>query len=142
LERTEGHRTKPVVEEDWIEMSDRLMEERRTTGEAPFECVRCGACCLHPIGVVLVSPADIARWRREGREDLLQHPLIDSGEILRVAEYYEWPTEEEGNPFFGLEEEPSDEEAELVYELWRQWWVREKAALERKAGHASYGAEA
>ena len=34
------------------------------------ECRRCGKCCLADF-IAYVHPEDLARWRREGRRDIL-----------------------------------------------------------------------
>jgi Fe-S-cluster containining protein len=37
-----------------------------------FDCRQCGACCRDAAdGRVLVGPDDLVRWKREGREDIL-----------------------------------------------------------------------
>lgn len=40
---------------------------------ATFSCSRCGHCCLHLVDAYngCVSDADLARWRRAGRNDVL-----------------------------------------------------------------------
>jgi len=37
-----------------------------------FECLPCGACCYQRTGTILVSEADIDRWRDAGRHDILE----------------------------------------------------------------------
>lgn len=55
-----------------------------------FNCRQCGHCCLNLVDAYrgCVSDADLARWRREGRQDLLER--VDSldlghGNILHTA---------------------------------------------------------
>ncbi|MGB0678429.1 MAG: YkgJ family cysteine cluster protein [Polyangiales bacterium] len=37
------------------------------------DCLRCGACCRSGAdGRILIPAADLARWRRQGREDLVR----------------------------------------------------------------------
>jgi Fe-S-cluster containining protein len=41
------------------------------TEPATFDCRACGACCHAREGTLLVSPLDLVRWKRTGREDIL-----------------------------------------------------------------------
>lgn len=36
-----------------------------------FDCLACGACCHAREGTLLVSPKDLLRWKRSGRDDIL-----------------------------------------------------------------------
>lgn len=36
-----------------------------------LDCLNCGACCFQRAGTILVTEADIERWRERGREDIL-----------------------------------------------------------------------
>lgn len=36
-----------------------------------FDCLTCGACCFQRPGTILVEAADLVRWKRIGREDIL-----------------------------------------------------------------------
>lgn len=40
------------------------------TGE-PLDCTRCGACCESGEGNILIPAEDLLRWRRLGRQDLV-----------------------------------------------------------------------
>ena len=39
------------------------------TGE-PLDCTACGACCRAGEGSMLLTPDDLLRWKRAGRDDL------------------------------------------------------------------------
>lgn len=40
--------------------------------DSTFDCRACGACCRQiPDGTALVSEDDLVRWKREGRQDIL-----------------------------------------------------------------------
>src|SRR5688572_25835983 len=41
------------------------------TASSEFDCVSCGACCYQRPGTILVSSNDLVRWRRIGRQDIL-----------------------------------------------------------------------
>ena len=38
---------------------------------AEFDCLECGRCCYQREGTILVSAADLVRWHRERRFDVL-----------------------------------------------------------------------
>jgi Fe-S-cluster containining protein len=35
-----------------------------------LDCLTCGACCFQRRGTILVSDADLVRWKRAGRDDI------------------------------------------------------------------------
>jgi len=37
-----------------------------------FDCVSCGACCYQRPGTILVTAADLVRWKRDRRSDILE----------------------------------------------------------------------
>lgn len=41
------------------------------TDNETFDCLTCGACCFQRPGTILVEAADLVRWKRLGREDIL-----------------------------------------------------------------------
>ncbi len=47
-----------------------LIRDEKAENEAEVECRRCGKCCLTDF-IAYVTAEDLARWRREGREDIL-----------------------------------------------------------------------
>ena len=38
----------------------------------PLDCTRCGACCESGEGNILIPAEDLLRWRRIGRQDLVE----------------------------------------------------------------------
>lgn len=40
--------------------------------DAAFDCRACGACCHARAGTILVSPADLVRWKVTARTDILE----------------------------------------------------------------------
>ncbi len=58
---------------------------RATAGDAP-DCARCGVCCEKMGGAVIVGRADVERWLRERRADILKyvdHALDATGGLAR-----------------------------------------------------------
>lgn len=51
--------------------------------EEVFDCLTCGACCYQRPGTILVEPADLVRWRRTGREDVLEQ--LEPGHFGQMA---------------------------------------------------------
>ncbi len=45
--------------------------DEETLPSAAFDCLECGACCFQHPGTILVSAADLVRWKREERADIL-----------------------------------------------------------------------
>lgn len=41
-----------------------------------FECQQCGECCKKYAGTLKASVEDIERWKREGREDILEYVYV------------------------------------------------------------------
>lgn len=39
--------------------------------ESVYDCEHCGACCHQRPGTILLEPADLLRWQRQGRQDLI-----------------------------------------------------------------------
>lgn len=39
--------------------------------EPVFDCLTCGACCYQRPGTILVTAADLVRFKNRGREDIL-----------------------------------------------------------------------
>src|SRR5690606_21482131 len=48
-----------------------------------FDCLTCGACCYQRPGTILVEAADLVRWRRIGREDILAE--LEPGHFGQMA---------------------------------------------------------
>jgi Fe-S-cluster containining protein len=48
-----------------------------------FDCLACGACCFQRPGTILVSDADLVRWRRAGRQDILEQ--LEPGHFSQMA---------------------------------------------------------
>jgi Fe-S-cluster containining protein len=48
-----------------------------------FDCLTCGACCFQRPGTILVPEADLLRWRRAGREDILEQ--LEPGHFGEMA---------------------------------------------------------
>ncbi len=48
-----------------------------------FDCVTCGACCYQRPGTILVEASDLVRWRRLGREDILDQ--LEPGHFSQMA---------------------------------------------------------
>lgn len=48
-----------------------------------FDCLTCGACCYQRPGTILVEAADLVRWRRSGREDILAE--LEPGHFGQMA---------------------------------------------------------
>lgn len=59
------------------------MRARARRRSPPPACVGCGSCCEEFGGVLAAEEADLARWRREGRDDLLAR--VGEGGALWVA---------------------------------------------------------
>ncbi len=38
-----------------------------------LDCLTCGACCFQRAGTILVTEADIERWRASGRYDIVEN---------------------------------------------------------------------
>lgn len=53
------------------------------TEDEVFDCLTCGACCYQRPGTILVEPADLVRWRRTGREDILSE--LEPGHFGHMA---------------------------------------------------------
>ena len=53
------------------------------SGERQFDCLACGACCFQRPGTILVSEADLVRWKRLGRNDVLQQ--LEPGHFSQMA---------------------------------------------------------
>ncbi len=51
--------------------------------ERRFDCLACGACCFQRPGTILVSEADLVRWRRLGRHDVLEQ--LEPGHFSQMA---------------------------------------------------------
>lgn len=49
----------------------REIKENRKKPAVSLECVRCGRCCLKYGNTLQASDEDVARWKKEGREDIL-----------------------------------------------------------------------
>jgi len=64
------------------EWCERDSYEPKSTRVMKLDCLACGACCRDN-RVVLEEP-DLARWRREGRSDLLGRPYVrrSNGTVL------------------------------------------------------------
>lgn len=53
-------------------------------GRAPaFDCVSCGACCYQRPGTILVTDADLVRWKRDKRTDILDR--LEPGHFSQMA---------------------------------------------------------
>jgi Fe-S-cluster containining protein len=61
-----------------------LRRGARRRGTHPSECRGCGVCCDLYGHTLRASPADLARWRRQGRGDLLRR--VGPGNELWWAE--------------------------------------------------------
>ena len=48
-----------------------MVEPERADGAA-YDCEHCGACCHQRPGTILIEPEDLLRWRRAGRQDLVE----------------------------------------------------------------------
>lgn len=48
-----------------------------------FDCLRCGACCYQRPGTILVEPADLLRWKRTERADILNQ--LEPGHFGHMA---------------------------------------------------------
>lgn len=48
-----------------------------------FDCLTCGACCFQRPGTILVEPDDLVRWRRLGRQDILDQ--LEPGHFGQMA---------------------------------------------------------
>ena len=74
-------------------MRDRARRRHRPAQE----CVGCGSCCEEFGGVLAAEEADLTRWRREGRLDLLSRVgeggalwvSPDTGEELETRPFFE-----------------------------------------------------
>lgn len=50
---------------------------------AELDCLTCGACCHQRPGTILVSAADLVRWKRTGREDIIAQ--LEPGHFGQMA---------------------------------------------------------
>jgi Fe-S-cluster containining protein len=57
--------------------------ETASAKEEQFDCLTCGACCYQRPGTILVEPADLVRWRRTGRDDILDE--LEPGHFGQMA---------------------------------------------------------
>jgi Fe-S-cluster containining protein len=48
-----------------------------------LDCLTCGACCYQRPGTILVSAADLVRWKRLARQDILQQ--LEAGHFGQMA---------------------------------------------------------
>jgi Fe-S-cluster containining protein len=48
-----------------------------------FDCLTCGACCHQRPGTILVSEQDIVRWKRAGRQHILDR--LEPGHFSQMA---------------------------------------------------------
>lgn len=47
-----------------------------------FTCKQCGECCIRYNGTLSATGNDIARWKREGRDDILKYvDIYDFGDF-------------------------------------------------------------
>lgn len=51
--------------------------------EETFDCLECGACCFQRPGTILVEASDLVRWRKLGREDVLEQ--LEPGHFGQMA---------------------------------------------------------
>lgn len=77
---------------------------REVRAGAPREpdCAKCGICCEKMGGAVLACRADIERWLRERRTDILKfvdHEVDSAGALVRFDENL-WMDPEDGPGFF------------------------------------------
>lgn len=56
-------------------------DEARPSDE--LDCLECGACCFQRPGTILVTEADLVRWRRDERADILDR--LEPGHFGQVA---------------------------------------------------------
>jgi len=50
---------------------------------AEFDCLACGACCFQRRGTILISDADLVRWKRLARTDVLEQ--LEPGHFSQQA---------------------------------------------------------
>ncbi|HVZ34014.1 MAG TPA: YkgJ family cysteine cluster protein [Polyangiaceae bacterium] len=48
-----------------------------------FDCLECGACCFQRPGTILVTSADLVRWKRAQRDDILDR--LEPGHFGQLA---------------------------------------------------------
>jgi Fe-S-cluster containining protein len=48
-----------------------------------LDCLTCGACCFQRPGTILVSADDLLRWKRTGRNEILQQ--LEPGHFGQMA---------------------------------------------------------
>lgn len=48
-----------------------------------LNCLECGACCFQRPGTILISEADLVRWKRTQRQDILDQ--LDEGHFSQMA---------------------------------------------------------
>ncbi|MEY2936950.1 MAG: hypothetical protein RL033_7699, partial [Pseudomonadota bacterium] len=48
-----------------------------------LNCLECGACCFQRPGTILISDADLVRWKRTQRHDILAQ--LDEGHFSQMA---------------------------------------------------------
>jgi Fe-S-cluster containining protein len=48
-----------------------------------LNCLECGACCFQRPGTILISDADLVRWKRTQRDDILAQ--LDEGHFSQMA---------------------------------------------------------
>jgi hypothetical protein len=64
------------------------LESKKVTKEEQKEiCISCGRCCEN-FGSMQFNHEDVARWKKEERWDILEHPCIDMelGDIVTLSE--------------------------------------------------------
>jgi Fe-S-cluster containining protein len=57
--------------------------DERAPSSAEFDCLACGACCFQRPGTILVAAADLVRWKRDGRADILDR--LEPGHFGQLA---------------------------------------------------------
>jgi Fe-S-cluster containining protein len=53
------------------------------TDVSDLNCLECGACCFQRPGTILISDADLVRWKRTQRHDILEQ--LDEGHFSQMA---------------------------------------------------------
>jgi Fe-S-cluster containining protein len=48
-----------------------------------LDCLECGACCFQRPGTIFVSDADLVRWKRDRRADILAQ--VEPGHFSQMA---------------------------------------------------------
>ena len=77
----------------WSTIED---EMNRSNEKKPPVCTRCGKCCLADM-IAYVTPEDLARWKRENRQDILH--IIENEQAVWLGDHF--ISARTGRPIYG-----------------------------------------